>query len=42
MVRAGESFALQPMQHVRLSKDEVLFFESTSARAFSAPQRMAA
>lgn len=31
LVRAGERFALQPKQLVRLSQDEVLFFESSDA-----------
>ena len=41
MVRAGESFALQPKQLVRLSKDEVLFLESSWPGEFAA-QRLAA
>lgn len=42
MVRAGECFDLQPRQLVRLSKDEVLFFETSNARLRHAPQLLAA
>jgi ABC-type Fe2+-enterobactin transport system substrate-binding protein len=42
LVRAGESFALEPRQLVRLSRDEVLFFESSSARRPDAVQLLAA
>lgn len=32
MVRAGERFALQARQLLRLSRDEVLFFETADSR----------
>jgi hypothetical protein len=42
LVRAGERFALQPKQLVRLSQDEVLFFESSDALEPPVLQRLAA
>ena len=41
LVRAGERTAVRPRQLLRLSKDEVLFIE-TSARSFPMLQRLAA
>lgn len=41
LIRAGERAAVQPRQLLRLSRDEVLFFE-TSSRSGSLPQRLAA
>ncbi|TFI59805.1 hypothetical protein E2493_02930 [Sphingomonas parva] len=41
-VRAGERFRLQPRQLVRLSCDEVLFFETSAAIAPSMLQGLAA
>ena len=40
LVRAGERFALRPKQLIRLSQDEVLFFESSEPLQMS--QRLAA
>jgi hypothetical protein len=42
LVRAGERFALQPRQLIRLSQDEVLFFESSDSAELPAAQRLAA
>ena len=42
LVRAGERFALQPRQLIRLSQDEVLFFESSYPVETSVAQRLAA
>lgn len=42
LVRAGERFALQPKQLIRLSQDEVLFFESSNALEPPVLQRLAA
>lgn len=42
LVRAGERFTLQPKQLVRLSQDEVLFFESSDALEPRALQCLAA
>jgi len=41
MVRAGERFLLQAKQLIRLSQDEVLFFES-SPEFCTAPNKLAA
>lgn len=41
LVRAGERTAIRPRQLLRLSKDEVLFIE-TSARSFPVAARLAA
>jgi hypothetical protein len=40
LVRAGQRFLLEPAQRVRLSRDEVLFFESSTS--FGEPMRQAA
>lgn len=42
MVRAGERFKMQPRQLIRLSRDEVLFFETVPASRIEASQRLAA
>lgn len=42
MVRAGERFAVQPRQLLRLSRDEVLFFESYETGRAHIDQRLAA
>lgn len=42
LVRAGERFALSPRQLVRLSQDEVLFFESSEPLQRSVSDRLAA
>lgn len=42
LVRAGERFALQPRQRIRLSQDEVLFFESSDPVELPAAHRLAA
>lgn len=42
LVRAGERFAVKPRQLVRLSQDEVLFFESSSSLERPVPHRLAA
>ncbi|HYH70090.1 MAG TPA: hypothetical protein VEX16_02170 [Methyloceanibacter sp.] len=42
LIRAGERFALQPKQLIRLSQDEVLFFESSEPLERPAVQRLAA
>ncbi|WP_157082114.1 hypothetical protein [Sphingomonas pruni] len=42
MVRAGERFRVQPRQLLRLSRDEVLFFETGSDSRIEAAQRLAA
>jgi len=42
LVRAGERFLLGTRQSVRLSKDEVLFFETRVSPAVHAAQRLAA
>jgi hypothetical protein len=42
LVRAGEHIALQPNQLLRLSRDEVLFFETDTASRLPAFDRLAA
>ena len=42
MVRAGERILLQPRQLIRLSSDEVLFFETDERTALRMDQRLAA
>ena len=42
LVRAGERFSLQPTQRIRLSQDEVLFFESSDPVEVPAAQQLAA
>lgn len=42
LVRAGERFALQPRQLLRLPQDEVLFFETSRAGDRLAVHRLAA
>ncbi len=42
LVRAGERFAVKPRSLIRLCRDEVLFFETSAAFAYSTPDRMAA
>jgi len=42
MVRAGERFLVQARQLIRLSKDEVLFFESAGTEARWMPATLAA
>jgi hypothetical protein len=42
LVRAGERFLLQARQLVRLSQDEVLFFETEEVRQQWLPERLAA
>lgn len=42
LVRAGEHIALQPNQLLRLSRDEVLFFETNNASRLPAFDRLAA
>jgi hypothetical protein len=42
LVRAGERFALKPKDVVRLSQNEVLFFESSQPTAVWPLQRLAA
>jgi hypothetical protein len=42
LVRAGERFAVHAKQLLRLSPDEVLFFETSDPRSASFHQRMAA
>lgn len=42
MVRAGERFAIQPKQLIRLSEDDVIFFETSTRSRWPAVQLMAA
>jgi hypothetical protein len=42
LVRAGERFAIQAKQLLRLSQDEVLFFETSDPLKASMLQRLAA
>jgi hypothetical protein len=42
LVRAGERFAVQPRQLIRLSQDEVLFFETSTPFEPSFGARLAA
>lgn len=42
MVRAGERILLQPRQLIRLSSDEVLFFETDERAASIVDQKLAA
>lgn len=42
MIRAGERILLQPRQLIRLSSDEVLFFETDERAALLVDQRLAA
>jgi hypothetical protein len=42
LVRAGERFAIQAKQLLRLSQDEVLFFETSDPLKTSMLQRLAA
>lgn len=42
LVRAGEQFTLHARQAVRLSRDEVLFFETRPATQAEMPLRLAA
>lgn len=42
MVRAGERFLLQAKQLIRLSQDEVLFFESSTEFSTGSAARLAA
>ena len=43
MVRAGERTAIAPRQAIRLSQDDVLFFETSAETArWTAPQLLAA
>lgn len=42
LVRAGELFTLHPQRSVRLSRDEVLFFETRPAVQAETPLRLAA
>lgn len=42
LVRAGERFRVEPRQSLRLSGDEVLFFETGSVSSGAARQRLAA
>jgi len=42
LIRAGERFLLQARQLVRLSQDEVLFFETAEVGNGGVPARMAA
>ena len=42
LVRAGERFAVQPRQLIRLSQDEVLFFETSAPFEPSFGVRLAA
>lgn len=42
LVRAGERFGIQPGQLIRLSQDEVLFFESSDPVEPPVAQRLAA
>jgi hypothetical protein len=42
LVRAGERFALHPRQLIRLSQDEVLFFETSDRSEPSVRVRLAA
>jgi hypothetical protein len=42
MVRAGERFEVQPRQLLRLSQNEVLFFETSAVGRVSMNQRLAA
>lgn len=41
-VRAGERLLLQPKQLIRLSEDEVLFFETTASMIQAIPRPLAA
>ena len=41
-VRAGERFLLQPMQLVRLSEDELRFFETSISMVLPMRERLAA
>lgn len=42
MVRAGERFEMQPRMLLRLSEDELLFFETSDFANASSSQRLAA
>jgi hypothetical protein len=42
LVWRGQHFLVQPEQLVRLSEDEILFFESSSSTILPLPQQMAA
>ncbi|MBY8823370.1 hypothetical protein [Sphingomonas colocasiae] len=42
LVRAGERFAVRPKQLIRLSEDDVLFFETSATNASPATELLAA
>lgn len=42
MVRAGERFAVQPRQAIRLSENDVLYFETSIRAAWTLPERLLA
>lgn len=42
LIRAGERFAVQPKQLLRLPQDEVLFFETSNPLQVPVHQRLAA